>query len=140
EAELGSLPQALLAIVEQRLWAGERAVAGLGDECFDHPAGRRPAGVDRQYGLDEVLIEGRAAQHPTAASLDHRRPVGQGCNRVRRLPIGGEPALHPAQDFALVAGAEPTPVNNDFVELLLDDFYRLQSSSDVFDAGKPAGT
>src|ERR1700746_1001335 len=57
EAELASLAHPLLTIVEHRLGVGKGSLARLGDQRRYHPAGCRPVGVDRQHGLDEILVE-----------------------------------------------------------------------------------
>jgi len=101
--ELGDLTQALLAVVDQRFGQRERAAARFGDQRRGHPAGARPARVDGQQRLDEVLVEGRTAQQPTAAARDQRRLVGEAGgergDRRRGTPFGRHPARHPAQDF-----------------------------------------
>src|SRR5271170_2436664 len=92
KAEPGTLTQPFFAVVEHRLRPWKGAVTRLGDERRCHSAGRGPAGVDGQHGLDEILVEGRAAQYTAAAALDQRPVAAENCNCLRRLPIGRQPA------------------------------------------------
>ena len=103
EAELGALAQPRLAIVEDRFGGGKGAAARLGDKRRAHPAGPRPAGVDGQHRLDEILVEGRAAQQAAAAAPRSAPPRRRNRRRARRSPAPGpirpKPSARPGAGF-----------------------------------------
>ena len=103
EPELGALAQPDLAVIEQPPRGRKGAAARLGDQRGAHAQRRRPARVDRQHGLDEILVERRAAQDAAAARRDQRRLVGRGVaqrgDRRRRVPIRRKPASDAAQQL-----------------------------------------
>ena len=89
EPELGALAQPDLAIIEHRVGTRKRAAARLGDQRGAHAQRRRPARVDRQHGLDEVLVERRAAQDAAAARMRSAPPPRARCRATRQPPAPG---------------------------------------------------
>ncbi len=109
EAELGALAQPRLAIVEHRFGRRKGAAARLGDERRAHPAGPRPAGVDGQHRLDEILVEGRAAQAGGRRPPRSARPRRRNRRRARRSPAPGpirpKPSARPGAGFPRAASS-----------------------------------
>jgi hypothetical protein len=138
EAEPGALAQPRLAIVEDHAGFRKRTAARFGHQRRRHAAGAGPAGVDRQHGLDEVLVEGRAAQHAAAAVRDQRgrlRQHGpQGGDRRRRIPSGGQPAADAAQDLGSIGRGETVPADAHAGEIGLPDRDRAEPAAEAFAA------
>ena len=114
-----------LAVVEHCVGAGKRAAARLGDQRRAHAQCRRPARVDRQHGLDEILVERRAAQDAAAAACDQRRLVGRGVaqrgDRRRRVPFRRQPAPHPAQQLGPVGLGKAVADDRETARIALRD-------------------
>src|SRR6266851_6052513 len=139
KAELGMLAQALLTVIEQRVGARKGARTRLGDEGGGHAAGRRPAGIDGQHGLHEILVEGRASQYAAAASLDQGRVFAEYTHRRCRLPVGGEPAAYAFSDLGQFPRGEPLPAQNHRLGTALSNLDRPQPIADPFAPPEPTG-
>src|SRR6516162_1363650 len=140
KAELRTLTQARFTVVEYRFGAWKGAVAGLCDEGRGHPAGRRPAGVDRQHSLHEVLVERRASEQPAAAPCNERPVFAQRRHRRSGRPVGGEPAAGPRVDLGEVCRSEPVPAQHHAVGTALGKLDRPTLIADSFGPTEPPGS